>query len=692
MVETDNKPDREYVAFISYSHRDAQWAKWIQRAIERYKLPAAFANEHGLPRRLGKVFRDREELSTGQNLGDHLTAALDKSENLVVICSPNAVNSQWVSQEIEYFKALGRGDRIFGLLVDGGAEALPPPLLTDVEGNPLEPLAADPRKDADGQRLAKLKIISGILNTNLDQLAQRERARQRQQRGLFLAAANVFFLAVGSALYFEQAQRYEAEQKALERELGIQNVMSMTDFVNRTYDYYDKGALAYVSNEFSGYLERFDDSQLNADQLVAKANALRIVGRASENLGEEEKAIASYVQSRDLYKRAVQLEPERLDLAIEAAFSDFYLGANYIYLNRLRDAEIPMSAYAKQIHELYERNPEYPLLLVESVDAPAAVLKLLLDSKDRFDDELGAAIKKANVAAQNAISKSPDSHSILRASRGVMDYSADAFMKSCLVQNALPYRERSVESAREALALDPRNREYRTNLANAQFALADLLAENGRFADAVPLFLSTDKLQQELLSADEANEYLKRRNATTKLQLLRLAAELRDGSEALESLKPILDEVDFASLTAELTSARLKAELFFRQTNFFINEEQWEQAVASSQRLLETLKNLPESQQGPVQALAVMQKMIIDSRLNDAATEEFPSQFIEFIDNLPLDESCINGTMKWIREITIGNSAAADEIALEYWQKGSRGQAINFFSKQLGIPYPPTPE
>ena len=114
----------QFTAFISYSHRDSRWAKWVQRAIENYRLPKALASEMGRSRKLGKVFRDREELSTGQNLGDHLTAALDSSDNLIVICSPNSKASPWVAKEIEYFKALGRGDRIFCLLVEGGAESL----------------------------------------------------------------------------------------------------------------------------------------------------------------------------------------------------------------------------------------------------------------------------------------------------------------------------------------------------------------------------------------------------------------------------------------------------------------------------------------------------------------------------------------------------------------------------------------
>ena len=228
------------------------------------------AAELAISRKLGKVFRDREELSTGQNLGDHLTAALDNSDNLIVICSPNSKASPWVAKEIEYFKALGRGDRIFCLLVEGGAESLADPLLTDVDGNPLEPLAADPRDEGDGKRLAKLKLISGILDTNLDQLAQRERARRQRLFAGYAGLANVFLIAVGAALYFEQERQNEAAQKALERELGIQNVASMTEFVERTRQYYDKGALKFVSERFTEYLARFKDDALETSQKLQK--------------------------------------------------------------------------------------------------------------------------------------------------------------------------------------------------------------------------------------------------------------------------------------------------------------------------------------------------------------------------------------------------------------------------------------
>ena len=578
---------RPYVAFISYSHRDTVWAAWIQKAIERYSLPSSFAKSTGLDRRLGKVFRDREELSTGQNLGDHLLEALDNSDNLIVICSPNAVSSQWVGKEIEYFKSIGRGDRIFALLVEGGAEALPEPLLTDVRGNPLEPLAADPRKEADGKRLAKLKIISGILNTNLDQLVQRERARQRQQRGLFLAAANVVALSIGSALYFEQAQRYEAEQKALERELGIQNVMSMTDFVKRTRQYYDKAALKYVSDEFSEYLDRFNDAELTTDQKAAKADALRVVGESTYDLGDVETSLKAYGESRDLYQSASTLRPDDVDLAIEAAFSDFYVGVTHFYEGNLASAKQPLERYADQISTLFNQNPDHPVLLSESVAAPNAVLTLLVESSNKMNTDLAVQIEKATSAVDFALAIAPSNAEILYLSQGPMDYAADAHMKSCEVFDALPYQKRAVDYARKAVELDPRNRQYRTNLANALFSLAELTIVSADFTEAVPLLTETYELQNMLFTDDPENRYLANRILTTKLQMLRITTELKSKNEALSPITTILEKTDFTELANEAGNERSNAEIFFRLTNFLISEGDWRAARASSSKMVD---------------------------------------------------------------------------------------------------------
>lgn len=56
-------------------------------------------------KRIGRVFRDRDELPTASSLADNIENALKDSGYLVVICSPRTLQSQWVMKEIETFSA-----------------------------------------------------------------------------------------------------------------------------------------------------------------------------------------------------------------------------------------------------------------------------------------------------------------------------------------------------------------------------------------------------------------------------------------------------------------------------------------------------------------------------------------------------------------------------------------------------------
>src|SRR5436305_9855862 len=114
----------KYRAFISYSHADTRWGEWLHKSLEAYKVPASYVglkNEAGarIEARLGKVFRDRDELTSGHDLTEALRVALSASENFIIICSPNAAHSRYVNQEIVAFKRLGKEDRIHALIVAG---------------------------------------------------------------------------------------------------------------------------------------------------------------------------------------------------------------------------------------------------------------------------------------------------------------------------------------------------------------------------------------------------------------------------------------------------------------------------------------------------------------------------------------------------------------------------------------------
>lgn len=90
-----------YFAFISYSHKDIKWAKWLKHKLDFYRLPTTISKQHNLPQKI-KTFRDKDVLAAGA-LNNLLRDNLDHSKYLIVICSPNSSKSTYVGEEISYF-------------------------------------------------------------------------------------------------------------------------------------------------------------------------------------------------------------------------------------------------------------------------------------------------------------------------------------------------------------------------------------------------------------------------------------------------------------------------------------------------------------------------------------------------------------------------------------------------------------
>ena len=192
-------------------------ATWLHRALEAYRIPRKLvgtkAGAGEVPARIRPVFRDRDDLSSATDLGNTVQRALTDSENMIVVCSPEAAASHWVNEEIRQFASLGRKDRIFCVIVDGEppGPGVPstcfPAALEEIGLH--EPLAADVRKWADGKHLSKLKLVSGMLGLPLDQLRRRD-LQKRQKVWTMAAIASV---ALAAVLVTAVTSRMAAEQR-----------------------------------------------------------------------------------------------------------------------------------------------------------------------------------------------------------------------------------------------------------------------------------------------------------------------------------------------------------------------------------------------------------------------------------------------------------------------------------------------
>ena len=113
------EPEFKYYAFISYNSKDTVWGKRVQRKLEHYRMPATLCSERGWKRTpIRPVFFAPTDIQPG-GLTDELQERLKASRNLIVICSPNSAQSDWVGKEIEFFHSLGRTENIHFFIVDG---------------------------------------------------------------------------------------------------------------------------------------------------------------------------------------------------------------------------------------------------------------------------------------------------------------------------------------------------------------------------------------------------------------------------------------------------------------------------------------------------------------------------------------------------------------------------------------------
>lgn len=113
------QPEFKYFAFISYNAKDTAWGKKLQKKLEHYRMPATLCSEHGWSRTpIKPVFFAPTDIQPG-GLTEELQERLKASKNLIVICSPNSAQSEWVGKEIEFFHSLGRTKNIHFFIVDG---------------------------------------------------------------------------------------------------------------------------------------------------------------------------------------------------------------------------------------------------------------------------------------------------------------------------------------------------------------------------------------------------------------------------------------------------------------------------------------------------------------------------------------------------------------------------------------------
>ena len=103
-----------YKAFISYNHSAEEgFAEPLQEAMEKLAKPWG-------KRRARRIMLDEKAMAAGASLSDAFEEKLASSEWLVMLASPEAAQSPWCNDEIEYWAEHKSMDNVIIALTEIG--------------------------------------------------------------------------------------------------------------------------------------------------------------------------------------------------------------------------------------------------------------------------------------------------------------------------------------------------------------------------------------------------------------------------------------------------------------------------------------------------------------------------------------------------------------------------------------------
>lgn len=500
-------------AFLSYSHADAAWARWLLRRLETYRVPSRLVGTQGahgpIERRLGSFFLDRDELPTAGDLGVTIRDALVDSAALIVLCSPAAAGSRWVNEEIASFRAVAHGRPLLCFVVGGepGAadparQSFPPALLQpDAQGVVQEPLAADARREGDGRERAFLKLVAGLLGVGYDALAQRE-AQRRTRRMAFVAAASLAGMAVALGL---AATAYVARDDAQRRQAQAEDILGfmLGDLRKNLTTVGRLDLMRSVDDKATGYFATLDPRDMSDRALEEQARSLTGIGEVRLAEGNHEAAMAAFREAHARTAALYQRAPDKGQRLFDLAQAEYWIGfvqwqqgkldGAETWLRKYRDSAIGLAAmdrdnFAWQQEVLYGHHN----------------LAVLDESRGRYAQAEAGMMKVLEMHRSWSAARPADA--AMRAEGAeTMSWLGLVAAKQGKLEAAEGYFTEEVESFRKNAADEPMSSEWKQQLNEALLILAKSQWQRGRIEEATARVEEAVPLVEALARSDTEN-------------------------------------------------------------------------------------------------------------------------------------------------------------------------------------------
>lgn len=465
---------RRFAAFISYSHADADAAAKLQRKLERYRLPKRIAEARDKAPSLGTIFRDREDLAAASSLSAAIRDAIAQAEALIVMCSPDAAASPWVAAEIELFRDLHPDRPMLAVLLSGDPSAAFPPALT---AGGLEPLAADLRREGDGQQLGFLKIVAGIAAVPLDALIQRDAQRRIRRVTAITVGALAAMLVMGVMTTLAISARNDAARQRAASE-GLVEYM-LTDLREILKGVGRPEAMASVNERaMQHYGQQANLAALADDSLERRARVLLAMGEDDEKYGRLDKAIVKFRGAHRTTAALLAREPTNPDRLFAHAQSEYWVGRGALANSDPTTAQKHWLAYRRFAGELAVAEQGSLRSLMELGYSEGNLCELASRDKVR----LTSAIKYCEKAVQyvgQAHSKFPEDRKTTQDLANRHGWLARVLLEYGQHDIALKHRQSEARYMSDLLTLDPNNVEYVLRRSWPDLGIAAIYLEKG---------------------------------------------------------------------------------------------------------------------------------------------------------------------------------------------------------------------
>jgi eukaryotic-like serine/threonine-protein kinase len=541
-----------YYAFLSYSHRDKALADWLHRELERFRVPSSLAGKltaHGVvPTRLAPIFRDEQDLSAGGDLAEEIKATLAASQFLVVLCSPTAAKSRWTNAEIESFKrtrpegcvlaAIAAGEPFASDMPGREDEECFPPALRfkyDRRGHQTakraEPLAADLREGGEGQRMAFLKLVAGMLGVGLDELVQREQTR-RHRRMAWLVAASLGGMAVTSTLALTAFQaRNEAREQRREAE-GLVTFM-LGDLKDKLEPIGRLDVLDSVAAKALAFYQKQDTSKLTDEALAQRSRALTLLGQVASSRGNLDAAVRLYGAAFAGTEEAMRRSPTDPQRVFDHAQNVFYLGDIAHSRGQLEQAQSEFQEYKRLAERMIDLDPANAKWQMEGVYADTN-LGVILNDEGRYD-EAAAVFENARATRQRLAAGDPSNTEYRKALIEGLGWLSTARERQGRLDDALAARQSQLAILTPLLQLEHPDASYRIQAIGVYRAAGRIDAERGDLTASSVQLEKALALASQMLATEPANTETESRAAWAQFGLARtkLAAGAVDEAGAL---------------------------------------------------------------------------------------------------------------------------------------------------------------